>query len=237
MTMIELSHALAHGTQTFPGFLPPEIRHHISFDESRSQIVEGRQFAIDLITLVGGSGTYMDAPHHFDPDGTDISESAVPSAERSSPREVLPPTAFVFTGLLALPAFLTHGSRVVLAGGALTAAIIGFTLTLLIGFKDPADPTPATGTRPRRAVSEAVTESGRFRAGSVCSASRVADRNSPGEGPALDESERSLVDPILICFLGLKMSDASQLCGEHQDIESVVVLTTERQEIRIRIAP
>ena len=53
----------------------------------------------------------------------------------------------------------------------------------------------------------------------------------------MDESERSLVDPILICFLGLKMSDAGQLCGEHQDIESVVVLATERQEIRIRIAP
>ncbi|MEZ5086339.1 MAG: cyclase family protein [Tessaracoccus sp.] len=72
--MIELSHVLAHGTQTFPGFPSLEMRHHISFDESRSQIVEGRQFAIDLITLIGGSGTYMDAPRHFDPDGADISE-------------------------------------------------------------------------------------------------------------------------------------------------------------------
>lgn len=29
-----------------------------------------------------------------------------------------------------------------------TQTFPGFTLTLLFGFKDPVDPTPATGTRP-----------------------------------------------------------------------------------------
>ena len=72
MTIIELSHVLAHGTQTFPGFPAIEIRPHITYAESRAEIVEGREFTIDRITLIGGSGTYMDAPRHFDPDGADI---------------------------------------------------------------------------------------------------------------------------------------------------------------------
>ena len=74
MPIVELSHELAHGTETFPGFPPIEVSHHISFEESRPQIIEGKQFAIDLIRLIGGSGTYLDAPRHFDPEGPDIGD-------------------------------------------------------------------------------------------------------------------------------------------------------------------
>lgn len=74
MTIVELSHVLAHGTETFPGFPPIQVGHHISFEDSLPTIAEGKQFAIDLITLIGGSGTYLDAPRHFDPHGPDIAD-------------------------------------------------------------------------------------------------------------------------------------------------------------------
>ncbi|MFJ4268615.1 cyclase family protein [Paenarthrobacter nicotinovorans] len=70
--MIDLNRPLEDGVETFPGFPTPVMRHHISYDDSRGQIAEGREFCADLITLVGGSATYMDAPRHMDRNGTDV---------------------------------------------------------------------------------------------------------------------------------------------------------------------
>jgi kynurenine formamidase len=70
--LVDLSHPVEDGVTTFPGFPPPVMSHHISYEESRSQIAEGREFAADLITLVGGSATYIDAPRHFDHEGADV---------------------------------------------------------------------------------------------------------------------------------------------------------------------
>src|SRR5262249_20814104 len=47
-------------------------QHYISYEQSIGQIAEGRQFCIDLITLIGGSSTYIDAPRHMDQHGADI---------------------------------------------------------------------------------------------------------------------------------------------------------------------
>ncbi|WP_437773325.1 cyclase family protein [Arthrobacter sp. KNU40] len=72
MTLIDLSHPLEHGVETFPGYPTPVMRHHITYEESHGQIAEGREFCADLITFVGGSSTYMDSPRHMDRHGNDI---------------------------------------------------------------------------------------------------------------------------------------------------------------------
>ncbi|MFG2730394.1 cyclase family protein [Streptomyces canus] len=72
MTFIDLSHPLEQGVETYPGFPTPVMRHHIGYDESADMIAEGREFSIDLITLIGGSATYMDAPRHMNRHGADI---------------------------------------------------------------------------------------------------------------------------------------------------------------------
>ncbi|MFE7842471.1 cyclase family protein [Streptomyces sp. NPDC057474] len=72
MTLLDLSHPLEDGVATFPGFPTPVMRPHIGYEESVDQIAEGREFCIDLITFIGGSATYMDAPRHMDRHGADI---------------------------------------------------------------------------------------------------------------------------------------------------------------------
>lgn len=68
----DLSHPLEEGVATFPGFPPPRMDHHISFEDSVGMVADGVQFAIDDIRLIGGSSTYIDAPRHFFPAGGDV---------------------------------------------------------------------------------------------------------------------------------------------------------------------
>jgi kynurenine formamidase len=70
--LIDLSHPVEDGVETYPGLPRPIISDYISFEESRPHIAPGRQFHADLITVLGGSATYMDAPLHFYPGGHDI---------------------------------------------------------------------------------------------------------------------------------------------------------------------
>jgi PTS system beta-glucosides-specific IIC component len=57
------------------------------------------------------------------------------------------PTSFVFPCLLALPAFMGHGSVPMLLLGCGLAIVVAFTLTLVLRFEEPADAaaTPASG--------------------------------------------------------------------------------------------
>lgn len=70
--MFDLSHPLEHGVGTYPGFPVPEMSHFISFEESKSEIAEDREFAIDKISFIGGSSTYIDAPRHMSHKGGDV---------------------------------------------------------------------------------------------------------------------------------------------------------------------
>src|SRR5689334_14727282 len=69
---VELSHVIAEGLVTLPGLPAPEFTPHLTREASRDVYAPGTEFAIDLITMVGNTGTYLDSPFHRYPDGTDL---------------------------------------------------------------------------------------------------------------------------------------------------------------------
>ena len=69
---VELSHVVTDGMVTYPGLPGPEITPHLTREASRAVYAPGTEFAIDRITMVGNTGTYLDSPYHRYPDGTDL---------------------------------------------------------------------------------------------------------------------------------------------------------------------
>ncbi|GID96390.1 cyclase family protein [Amorphoplanes digitatis] len=69
---IELSHVISAGMTTYPGLPGPEITPHLTREASRGVYAPGTEFAIDRITMVGNTGTYLDSPFHRYGDGTDL---------------------------------------------------------------------------------------------------------------------------------------------------------------------
>ncbi len=69
---IELSHVISDGLVTIPGLPAPEITAHLTRDASRAVYAPGTEFAIDRISMIGNTGTYLDSPYHRYPDGTDL---------------------------------------------------------------------------------------------------------------------------------------------------------------------
>ena len=74
--LIDLSHPIEAGMTTFPGLPGPEIGPHLTREQSRGRYAEGVEFAIDRISMVGNTGTYVDSPFHRYADGPDL--AAVP---------------------------------------------------------------------------------------------------------------------------------------------------------------
>jgi kynurenine formamidase len=74
--LVELGHVIRAGMITYPGLPGPRIDTYVTREASREQYAPGTEFAIDQLTLVGNTGTYLDAPYHRYPDGADL--SAVP---------------------------------------------------------------------------------------------------------------------------------------------------------------
>jgi kynurenine formamidase len=71
--LVELSHVIRAGMITYPGLPGPEITPHLTRKGSREHYAPGTEFAIDRLTLVGNTGTYLDAPFHRFADGADLS--------------------------------------------------------------------------------------------------------------------------------------------------------------------
>jgi arylformamidase len=71
--LVELSHVIRAGMTTYPGLPGPVITPHLTRPASRQRYAPGTEFAIDALTLVGNTGTYLDAPFHRYPDGADLS--------------------------------------------------------------------------------------------------------------------------------------------------------------------
>jgi arylformamidase len=69
---VELSHVISAGMTTYPGLPGPEITPHLTREASRQVYEPGTEFAIDRVSMVGNTGTYLDSPYHRYADGADL---------------------------------------------------------------------------------------------------------------------------------------------------------------------
>jgi kynurenine formamidase len=71
-TWVDLSHVIVVGMTTYPGLPGPEFIPHLTREDSRKTYAPGTEFAIDRISMVGNTGTYLDSPYHRYADGADL---------------------------------------------------------------------------------------------------------------------------------------------------------------------
>jgi arylformamidase len=76
-TLVDLSHPIEPGMVTYPGLPTPEIHAVLDRATSASRYAPGVSFQIDLITLCGNTGTYLDSPFHRFADGADLAGLAL----------------------------------------------------------------------------------------------------------------------------------------------------------------
>ncbi|RDV45549.1 cyclase family protein [Leifsonia sp. ku-ls] len=70
--IVDLSHRIRAGLVTYPGLPAPTIEPHLTREASRSVYAPGTEFAMDVITMIGNTGTYLDSPYHRYADGPDL---------------------------------------------------------------------------------------------------------------------------------------------------------------------
>jgi kynurenine formamidase len=57
---------------TYPGLPAPTFTPHLTREDSRSRYAPGTEFAMDILTLIGNTGTYLDSPWHRYDGGADL---------------------------------------------------------------------------------------------------------------------------------------------------------------------
>ncbi len=70
--VVDLSHRIRAGLVTYPGLPAPVITPHLTRQDSREKYAPGTEFAMDIITMIGNTGTYLDSPFHRYADGADL---------------------------------------------------------------------------------------------------------------------------------------------------------------------
>jgi arylformamidase len=70
--LVDLNHTIEHGMITYAGLPEPVISDFLSREASRSRYASGTEFHIAGISMVGNTGTYVDAPSHRFESGKDI---------------------------------------------------------------------------------------------------------------------------------------------------------------------
>src|SRR4029453_19006312 len=70
--LVDLSHTIRAGLVTYPGIPAPTITPHLTREASREHYAPGTEFAIDVITMAGNTGTYLDSPFHRYAQGGDL---------------------------------------------------------------------------------------------------------------------------------------------------------------------
>ena len=113
--LVELSHLIRPGMITYPGLPAPVITPFLTRAASRAQYAPGTEFAIDQLTMVGNTGTYLDAPYHRFAGGADL--AAIP-LERTA-------------GLPAVLVRVTGAQSRGIGAGALAAVDVRGTAVLL----------------------------------------------------------------------------------------------------------
>ena len=130
--LVELSHVIRAGMSTYPGLPGPAITPYLTREASRERYAPGTEFAIDQITMVGNTGTYLDAPYHRYADGADL--SAVPLARTAD--------------LPAVVVRVTGAERPGIDVGELAALDVRGAAVLLHTGDDARFGSPAYATRP-----------------------------------------------------------------------------------------
>jgi arylformamidase len=74
MPIIELSHRITDGMDTYPGLPAPSVALHTAHLGTRPEGGVAPGFAVGRIDLVGNTGTYLDSPYHRFPDGDDVAD-------------------------------------------------------------------------------------------------------------------------------------------------------------------
>ena len=70
--VVDLSHPIRAGLVTYPGLPAPTITPHLTREDSRTRYAPGTEFAMDVIHMIGNTGTYLDSPFHRYADGSDL---------------------------------------------------------------------------------------------------------------------------------------------------------------------
>jgi kynurenine formamidase len=75
--LIDLSHTVEHGLETYRGLPAPVICDFLSREASRERYAPGTEFHIGRIDMVANTGTYVDSPFHRFAEGHDLSQLAL----------------------------------------------------------------------------------------------------------------------------------------------------------------
>lgn len=70
--LVDLSHTITEGLETYPGLPGPRIHTHLSRDEAEAAYGPGVTFHIGVIEVCTNTGTYLDVPFHRYADGYDL---------------------------------------------------------------------------------------------------------------------------------------------------------------------
>ena len=70
--IVDLSHPIRAGLVTYPGLPAPTITPHLTREDSRARYAPGTEFAMDILTMIGNTGTYLDSPFHRYASGPDL---------------------------------------------------------------------------------------------------------------------------------------------------------------------
>ena len=70
--VIDLSHPIRAGLVTYPGLPAPTFAPFLTREDSRGKYAPGTEFALDFITMIGNTGTYLDSPFHRYEGGADL---------------------------------------------------------------------------------------------------------------------------------------------------------------------
>ena len=75
--LVDLSHDITAGMETYPGLPTPVIGDHLSREAAEDVYGPGITFHIGLITMCTNTGTYLDVPFHRYADGHDLTGLAL----------------------------------------------------------------------------------------------------------------------------------------------------------------
>ncbi|MCM3781906.1 cyclase family protein [Neobacillus mesonae] len=78
-TLIDLSHLIISGMETYPGFPTPQVSDYLTYEESEDLYAPGVTFHIGRVNMVANTGTAVDSPAHRYAGKPDIAEMPLES--------------------------------------------------------------------------------------------------------------------------------------------------------------